>query len=60
MNSFHEQTTSRNQYELLSLDRLAKVQDSAKSAYLGQCSQLVVIKNVCTMSASKNLPTNIC
>lgn len=41
------------------LIEIAKVENSAKSTYLGQCSQLVLIKDVCTMCASKNLPTNM-
>ena len=44
----------------LSLSRIAKVQCSAKSTYLGQCFQLVLIKDICTVCASKNLPTNVC
>ena len=40
----------------LSLSRIAKVQCSAKSAYLGQCFQLVLIKDICTVCATKICP----
>ena len=36
------------------------VQNSAKSGYLGQCFQLVLIKDVRSVCASKNLPTSVC
>lgn len=41
----------RKWYESLSLDNTAKVQKSAKSVYLDQCVQLVLIKDVCTVQA---------
>lgn len=47
---------SRKWYGALSLDRLAEVQNSANSTSLGQCSQLVSIKDVHPVCAPKICP----